>query len=170
MAGFLSLEVVGLGELQAVLARAARELDNPRDLLDAMGATLQGNINLRFDTKTDPNDEPWEPLTPNTLAIYAAQERKGNGPPAGRGTLLNHMGYMLDSLTHNVGPDYVDVGMSRQTKGGNWAVPLLHETGTRSMPRRGIFLGNWEAGTLGAQDEADLLADVSAWLDDAFEG
>lgn len=165
MAGFLSIEVSGLTELQAALDRAVRALDDPRDLLDALGATLEANINLRFETKTDPNGTPWAPLSPATLAIYAAEDGGKR-----RGTLLERTGQMINSLTHNVGPDYVQVGMSRLTDGGQWALPLLHETGTTRMPRRGIFLGDWELGTLGAQDEADLLADIDAWLDDALQG
>lgn len=38
------------------------------------------------------------------------------------------------------------------------------------MPRRGLFLADWDAGTLGAQDEADLQAELLTWLDDLFDG
>jgi hypothetical protein len=75
---------------------------------------------------------------------------------------------MRRSLAPNVGDDFVEVGMSRLSDGGRWSIPLLHETGTRRMPRRGIFLADPDAGTLGAQDEADLQAEIVGFLDDLF--
>jgi len=62
------------------------------------------------------------------------------------------------------------VGMSRLSDGGEWSIPLLHETGTRRMPRRGIFLADPDAGTLGQQDEALLTEEIQAFLDDVFGG
>ena len=75
---------------------------------------------------------------------------------------------MRDSLAANAGDDYVEVGMNRLTDDGKWQIPLLHEFGTRHMPRRGLFFADPDAGTLGAGDEADLEADITAFLADLF--
>ena len=163
MAEFLSIKVTGLQQLQADLARGLARLENPRDLLELIGAEFEGNIERRFDLKVDPQGLPWEPLADATVARYAEQD-KG----ARRGTLLERTGQMRNSLSSNVGDDFVEVGMSRLTDGGAWSIPLLHETGTEHMPRRGIFLADPDAGTLGAEDEADLQRVVVEFLDDVF--
>ena len=75
---------------------------------------------------------------------------------------------MRASLSANSGPDFVEVGMARLTDGGKWSVPLLHETGTARMPRRGIFLSDPDAGTLGAEDDRMLDEEITAYLDEVF--
>lgn len=163
MAAFLSIEVTGNKELQADLQRAVARLQRPRDLMQALGAKMVENIERRFDTKRDPAGAPWEPLAPATIKRYA-DEDKGKR----RGTILERTGRMRDSLTSNAGNDFVQVGMSRLTDGGAWAIPLLHETGTRRMPSRGLFLADWQGGKLGAQDERDLEDKIAGFLDDLF--
>lgn len=165
MADFLSIEVTGSKELQAELQRAVARLQRPRDLMQALGALMVGNIERRFDTKRDPSGVPWRALAPATVERYAKQD-KG----ARRGTILERTGRMRDSLTANAGDDDVEIGMNRLTDGGRWSIPLLHETGTARMSRRGIFLADPDAGTLGAQDEADLTEEIVAFLDDVFGG
>jgi phage gpG-like protein len=160
----VSIQVTGAKELQADLARAIAQLQRPRELMQALGDMLVGNIERRFGTKRDPTGAAWAPLAPATLKRYA-DEDKG----ARRGTILQRTGRMRDSLTANAGNDYVEVGMSRLTDGGRWSIPLLHETGTRRMPRRGIFLADPNAGRLGAQDERDLEQELSDFLDGLFK-
>lgn len=163
MAEFLSITVTGLTELKVDLARALSRLDKPRDLLATLGAVLEANIERRFDRKVDPSGTPWAPLAESTKKAYAAQD-KG----ARRGTLLERTGQMRNSLASNVGDDFVEIGMNRLSDGGKWVVPLLHETGTEHMPRRGIFLADPDSGKLGAEDEADLEAELVGFLDDVF--
>lgn len=163
MAEFVSIEVTGSAELQAELQRAIARLQRPRELMQALGAVFVANIERRFDAKRDPSGVPWRPLAPATRARYDKQDGGKR-----RGTLLERTGRMRDSLTYNARDDHVEIGMSRLTDGGRWQIPLLHETGTRRMPRRGIFTADWTAGTLGAQDEADLRDEISAFLDDLF--
>jgi phage gpG-like protein len=165
MAEFKSIEVTGADELRAELLRAVQQLRKPRDLMLSLGDKLVRNIERRFDTKRDPSGVPWQPLAPSTTERYAKQD-KG----ARKGTLLERTGRMRDSLSRNAGDDFVEVGMSRLTDGGRWSIPLLHETGTRRMLRRGIFLADWQAGTLGAEDEADLSQEIVKFLDDVFGG
>lgn len=163
MAEFLRLDVTGLDALRADLARVLVRLENPRELLEEIGATLEANIERRFDLKRDPNGAAWEPLAQSTRERYAKLDKGSR-----KGTLLERTGQMRNSLAANVGADYVEVGMNRLSTGGRWVIPLLHETGTTRMPRRGIFLGDPEAGTLGAEDEADLVRLVGEYLDDVF--
>lgn len=168
MADFMSIEVTGLGELQALLDRAAQRLQNPHDLLDALGAVYEQQVVLRFETKTDPSGAPWEPLADSTRERYDRADTGKSGGLRSRGSLLERTRQMLDSLNHVASDDHVDVGMNRLTDDGTWQIPLLHETGTEHMPRRGIFLADWQAGTLGADDERALLAEAAAWLDALF--
>ncbi|HMN55642.1 MAG TPA: phage virion morphogenesis protein [Ottowia sp.] len=167
MAELLSIEVTGAEELRAELQRAVAQLQRPRELMDALGARFELNIERRFDAERDPSGVPWKRLAPSTVKIY---QKKYDGKIPG--SLLNRGSTpsMRGSLTHNAGDDYVEIGMSRLTDGGRWSIPLLHETGTRRMPRRGIFLADWQAGTLGAEDEADLREEIAAFLDDVFGG
>lgn len=163
MAEFLSIEVTGLDALRADLARGLARLEQPRDLMAALGAVLESNIERRFDSKRDPTGNRWEPLADSTQAKYAAEDGGKR-----RGTLLERTGQMRNSLATNVGDDYVELGMSRLTTGGAWSIPLLHETGTEHMPRRGIFLADPDAGTLGKGDEDDLATELAAFLDQVF--
>lgn len=162
MADFLSIEVTGNKELQAELARAVAQLQRPRDLMQALGDLFKGNIERRFDNERDPSGVPWQRLKPATLKRKTKEKRTGG--------ILRESGDMRGSLTANAGDDYAEVGMSRLTAGGGWSIPLLHETGTRRMSRRGLFLADWEAGKLGAQDEADLSKEIADFLDGIFGG
>ena len=163
MADFLSIEVTGLVELRAELARSLATLEHPRDLMQTLAGVLEANIEQRFDRKRDPQGNRWDPLADSTRDRYAAED-KG----ARRGTLLERTGQMRNSLASNVGDDFLELGMSRLTDGGKWSIPLLHETGTEHMPRRGIFLGDPDAGTLGRDDEADLDQALADFLDGLF--
>lgn len=165
MAEFLSIDVTGLAELRVDLVRALARMERPAELMQALGAELEANIERRFDTKVDPDGRPWAPLAESTLERYAEED-----DGARRGTLLERTGQMRNSLTANAGDDFVEVGMSRLTDGGKWSIPLLHETGTARMPRRGIFLSDPDAGTLGQDDEEDLTRVVVEFLDDVFGG
>jgi len=142
VADFFSIEITGADALRAELATALAQLQDPRSLLVHLGAVLEANIERRFDRKRDPNGQAWAPLSEATKARYAAQDEG-----ARRGTLLERTGQMRNTLAANAGTDFVELGMHRLTTGGAWSVPLLHETGTARMPRRGIFLGDPTAGT-----------------------
>lgn len=168
-----SITVTGLAELQASLGRALQQLQRPSDLMQSLGATLEGRIERRFDTKTDPDGMPWAPLAESTRERYDAEDTATKGARAGqvvrRGTLLERTGQMRNSLAVNAGDDWVEVGMSRLTDDGRWQIPLLHEHGTdRGLPRRGIFFSDPDTGTLSAGDETALVADVEDWLDEIF--
>jgi phage gpG-like protein len=163
------ITTTGLPELQALLARAQQHIEHPRELLEALGQTLRARIDLRLQGKRDPSGAPWAALAESTRAAYDQADTVRRGPSAGqvrqRGTLLMRSGQMARSLSVLATDDQVTVGMSRETAGGRWQVPLLHEYGTERMPRRGIFFLDPDAGTLGAGDQAALLAEAQAWID-----
>ena len=145
----LDIEVTGFEFLSAI-DRAASQLEKPGALMKLIGATMEENINLRFITKTDPSGNPWLPLAPATLA------RK-----KGRGSILELSGHGKSSLGYNLGVDgsFVEVGFGERYMG-------YHETGTQRMPRRQTLTDDFNAGTLGAQDQADILQDIEAFLRD----
>ena len=141
-------------ELQARLTHALERIDNPEQLLENIGARLEQAIFERFSTKLDPNGAPWAALSANTPLVY----EKINKKPLG-GSLLLRSGLMRASLSHTVGPDFVEVGL-----GESYAA--FHELGTRKMPRRGMVFGNPESGTLGASDSALVEAEIDRFLVD----
>lgn len=141
----LDIEVTGFEFLSAI-DRAASQLEKPVALMNIIGATMEQNIGLRFITKTDPGGNAWLPLAPATLA------RK-----KGAGSLLELSGHGKTSLGYNAGTDFVEVGFGEGYMG-------FHETGTQRMPRRQLLTDDPVAGTLGRQDQADILEDIEAYL------
>lgn len=155
----------------AAIDRALAVLQQPGELMQDIGAKIEANANLRWETKTDPTGQAWAPLSPATKAIYESDwfiERnpafKGGIP----GSLLERTRQLRASLAYNAGADYVEIGTSRQVGKKRWQVGALHEWGTKKMPRRGILTANPNTGELGAGDQADVLAIVSAALGSAF--
>lgn len=181
MAGAFTIQLDGDGEIARRLGEVISALTRPHPLLDSIGAVLEANVNLRFETKTDPAGKPWEPISPLTEQFYAlgGAGDPGAGKPtqedwkrfrAGElhaelpGSLLERTRLMRQSLTHNADDFTVEIGMSRATPGGKWQVPMLHEFGTKSMPRRGLLTADPVTGKLGAEDEADVLAEIEDYL------
>lgn len=177
----LTIKLDGDGEIARRLDEVIGSLSRPGPMMAAIGARLEANINLRFETKTDPTGAPWAPISPLTSQFYALN---GAGDPGASkpskerwgafrrgelqadlpGSLLERTRLMRQSLAHNPSDFAVEIGMSRATPGGKWQVPMLHEFGTRSMPRRGLLTANPDTGQLGAEDEADVLAEIEDYL------
>lgn len=149
MADRLEIEVIGFEFLSAI-DRAASQLEKPGALMNLIGATMEENIALRFITKTDPNGNAWLPLAASTI-----KRKKGVG------SILELSGHGKSSLGYNLGIDgsFVEIGFGESYMG-------YHETGTQRMPRRQLLTDDFNAGTLGAQDQADVLADIEAFLRD----
>lgn len=161
MADKLSIELVGADTLLRRLATAVQLLDEPSELLDAIGAELESAVNLRFATKTDAAGNAWKPISPNTPLIWESI----HGTPL-PGTLLERTRLMRTSLAHNVVDGAVEVGFSAPYVG-------YHVTGTKRMPRRDPLFAtvndDLTQGTMGAQDEADVLAVIESFLADALD-
>lgn len=156
----LQIDLVGAGALVAQLQAAISSLERPRELLEAVGAELEGNVERRFKSKTDPTGTPWKPIGPNTAAIY----EKINKKPL-TGTLLERTGYMRDALTHNATDANVEVGFGPSAPYAGY-----HVTGTKKMPRRdplfGVVNTDGTQGELGAGDTQDVLDVVEDFLRD----
>lgn len=80
-----------------------------KDLLDNIGAMVEGQTRGRFEEETDPDGNKWDTLDP----AYAAWKRKRSS-----GTILRLFSNMFDSITHNVGNDEVEVGVIAVSPGG----------------------------------------------------
>lgn len=120
----------------AGLARLKTAISDMKPVFEAIGAKLEQNVNIRFDTKTDPAGQPWQAWAPSTSA---ARKREG------RGTLLEYTGRMRDSLTYEAGSDFVEIG---------FGVPYAkyHEQG-QGVPRRQMLL---DGNSLSKQDTDDV--------------
>lgn len=155
--------------LLRAVSQALALMANPHSLMDAIGAKIEANVNLRFDTKTDPTGAPWAPLSTSDNAKYWQARNFPDGLP---GSLLERTRMLRNSLAHNAGDDWVDIGTSRSVPGKSrpsWQVGMLHEFGTKTMPRRGLLTADPETGTLGQGDQADILAIIEQAINGAFE-
>ena len=153
MADKLVFEVSMAPLLQAV-SRALSQAENPRSLLQNIGARLELNINQRFIDKVDPDGHAWLPLAPKTVAMKLKANKSTSN-------LLIDSVLLVDSVGYNVGDDWVEVGVAE-------SYGIFHETGTRRMPRRSFLLGDFNAGRLGAGDESDVLDVINEYLAGSF--
>jgi phage gpG-like protein len=128
-------------------------------VMDTIGQAIVQNAKGRFETRTDPNGEPWKPWAPSTRRTYPfAGTPAAAGPDgAGNGRLLDRYGTMLSGLNHQANSDSVRIGFAEP-------YATYHEYGTRKMPRRGLLMGDPVAVTLGATDEATVIDILGAWV------
>lgn len=130
-------------------------------LMEDIGASIERNVELRFDTKRDPAGQPWVPLSPRTRAQYDRADRRpargGGVEIARRGTLLERTGLMRDSLTYAATSDQVEIGFGRP-------YAAFHELGTSRMPRRGLLTADPTTGELGEDDRRSVLDLLQSYL------
>ena len=93
----------------AVLGRLALDNDTKHELLDLIGINESENTRLRFSDQQGPDGVPWEP----SLRV------KLHG-----GDTLRDTGRLMNSITHRVGGDYVEVGTNV------FYAAMMHEGGT----------------------------------------
>lgn len=89
-------------EVLGAFARLIAVGENPGPWLGVIGRNLAENTRLRFRDGRGPTGASWAPLSPVTLAL----RRKGG---AGAKPLLD-TGRLANSITSQVGSNYVDVG------------------------------------------------------------
>jgi phage gpG-like protein len=156
MSDNFTIELQGSDLMLAQISSLLARLEDPQDLMVAIGGQLEANIQLRFVTKTDPAGNTWAPLKDSTKKRYA--KKYPDGTP---GSLLNRNNRMLGTLASNAASDSVEVGFSSP-------YAIFHITGTSRMVRRDSLFASLSAdastGTLGAQDEADILALVEGFM------
>lgn len=168
MADSLTIELQDQALLRAING-AVQLFDRPRELMEDIGATIEARANLRFDTKTDPTGAAWPKLSTSDWAKYWQKRNWPNGMP---GTLMERTRQLRNSLAHNTGDNWTEIGTTRTVPGVSrptWEVGFLHEFGTATMPRRGFLTANPNTGTLGAGDQAAILAIIEDALGAAFD-
>lgn len=152
-------------EVMQFLQRLTHQLEDMTPVYAQIGARLEQNIELRFNTKLDPNKNKWVDLKPSTKARYKKQDTKivnSKSTVISRGSLLERTGAMRRSLNNTVVPNGALIGF-------NNSYAQYHEFGTSKMDRRGMLLGNPETGELGQEDLSDVMKILSAFIDDALQ-
>ena len=129
------------------VVNARRVLDrlshfDTRDLLDNIGAVVETQTRRRLsEEKTDPEGQPWEPLSER----YAAWKEKHSS-----GGILELEGDLIGSITHKPSHDAVQIG-------SNVLYSTAHQLGTEDIPER-PYLGL-------SDDNADEVEEaVTTWL------
>lgn len=146
---------------RATMRRLQDGMSDLTPVMNRIGGTLETNVKNRFQTRTDPNGQAWKPWAASTLKYYpfaGTKYAKGDeGPGNGNGKLLDRYGTMLDGLSYEPDSNSVRVG---------FAMPYaaFHEFGTKKMPRRGMLMGNPDAGTLGQADERAVIDILNGFL------
>ena len=142
------------------LKQLQKDLGDLYPVMDSIGNALETRVRQRFQTRTDPQGQPWSPWRESTQEGYpfpgspaAAVEAPGNG------RLLDRYGTMLNLLSYTANSTSVRIGFASE-------YAAHHEWGTVNMDRRGMLMADPDAGTLGQADEAAVLDIVAGWLDD----
>lgn len=164
MADHFNIEVNN-AEVVQFLQRLTSQLDDMSPVYAEIGTKLEQNIELRFNTKTDPNSNQWAEHKSSTKALYKKQDTKvvnGKSTVVSRGSLLERTGAMRKSLNHLVDSDGVVIGF-------NSRYAQYHEYGTKKMVRRGMMLGDPIAGELGQDDALDVMVILGRYIDDALQ-
>lgn len=144
----LSIYINSSDTVRAHLDGLRQRLGDLSEVMAGIGMELESRVSGRFESRTDPNGDAWEPWAPSTKVHYPADGNK---------RLLDRYGDMLGSLSHSSDATSVTVGF------GN-PVATYHEWGTEHMPRRGLLFADPDAGTLGTDDEAAVLDNLSSWI------
>lgn len=140
-------------EVMRALQDLQRRLNDMTPVMSEIGQKLEGTVSMRFTTQTDPLGRRWTQLKPATLQARAKAGKTGN--------ILDFTGDMLAGLSWAATAESVRVGF-------NVPYAAYHEWGTRHMPRRGLLMGNPNAGTLADDDVADVLDIIADYLNEAI--
>jgi phage virion morphogenesis protein len=133
---------------RAPLEALYRRLGNLTPVMHEIGMRLESQVSGRFETRMDPAGRAWAPWSPVTVESY---------PEDGNRKLLDRYSVMLLSLTSEATKDSVRIGFGQ-------AYQTYHEYGTVKMPRRGLLFADPEAGTMGEEDEAEVLDVIGLYL------
>ena len=119
----LSIYVNSSDTVRAHLDGLRHRLGDLSEVMAGIGMELESRVSARFESRTDPNGDAWEPWAPSTKARY---------PEDGNKRLLDRYGDMLASLTHSSDATSATVGFGDPTA-------AYHEWSTEHMPRRGML-------------------------------
>ena len=140
------------------LKQLQKDLGDLYPVMDSIGNALETRVRQRFQTATDPNGAKWAPWKPSTVASYPFPGTRAAAKyGAGNARLLDRYGTMLGGLNYQAGGTSVTVG---------FAAPYatFHEFGTKRMTRRGMLMANPDNGTLGQEDQSEVLNIINHWL------
>ncbi len=155
--------------VRRALARLDERAANLAPAMDEIGSMLTASIVHRFETETDPEGRPWQPLAISTMigrigGVRKSRKKKG-GTRIGairriaQMKILQDSARLRDSITHRHGRDFVEVGT-------NVVYGAIHQLGGQAgrggkvtIPAR-PFLG---------VDAGDA-AEITAILKDHIEG
>lgn len=144
---------------RATMRRLQEGMADLTPVMERIGNTLETNTRNRFETRTDPNGQAWKPWAAKTLKYYPFAGTKyvneDDGPANGK--LLDRHGRMLRVLSYEADSNSVRVGF-------DMPYATYHEHGTKKMPRRGMLMGNPDAGTLGQADERAVIDILNGFL------
>lgn len=152
MASEFIIQVQGDRELLQVLANLRGRFSNLAPMWREVGARLVKTAKLRFWRKIDPAGRPW----PGWSRSYERWRKRKTGA-VGRESLLELTGHMRDSINSNADDAGVTLGMGR-------VYAPFHETGTRKMPRRAVFLASTDPAELGEQDRRLVIDTLMEFL------
>lgn len=148
-------------QIGAGLRQLQERLGDLQPAFEEIGSALESRVMQRFDTKRDPWGQLWKPLAESTRARYdkvdTVRGRGGNAEVRRQGTLLDRTGQMRQGLSHVADHVSLMLGFDR-------GYALFHDFGTRKMRRRGLLLGDPEAGTLATPDEELVMTIIGRWL------
>ncbi len=142
------VEIFGIDAALETTERIEDRLLNLEPLFQDLAAILEGNANVRFDTKTDPDGKAWPEWAPSTRA---AREREG------RGTLMEYSGLLREGLTSAFGPSFAEVFLTAP-----YADAHERPKSTSHLPRRSMLTS--ATGGLGEQDLEDVLTAIEDYL------
>lgn len=158
----ITIQLSGVADLRAAFERAAGKLAKPTELMAAIAAQMESNVQGRFDDSKAPDGSRWLRLAKSTQAAYRREEAKSGGKK--QGMLLQRTGHMRASLSARGLDESAEIGFNRNVNG--WPLAALHEFGTQRMPRRQLLTDDPVAGTLGQGDIADITDLVDQFLGD----
>jgi len=126
----------------AALRTLRSRVEDTRPAMNEIGMEIENRVSARFETQSDPSGRAWTPWAASTRKSY---------PKAGNGSILDRMGDMMESLSHQADKDSVTIGF-----GEDYAI--YHEYGTKKMPRRGLMMEDPNARRLSGEDEQSILS------------
>jgi phage virion morphogenesis protein len=135
-------------QVSDVLSKLLRRLEDLSPAMASIGQELESRVSGRFETEADPFGRPWAPWAPATVESY---------PAGGNRRILDRYGDMLASLNHQATKASVRIGFGQP-------YAAFHEWGTETMPRRGMLMGDPDAGTLAPDDEQAVLDVLETFL------
>jgi phage gpG-like protein len=133
----ISVEVED-AKLNSALTKLAGQFGNARPALRAGARVMAGAARENIASRGRSSGHPYPPHAPATLRAIASTNRRG---VRSAGELLNATGRLLQSVGTFGGPDSIfEETDDSLTIGTRVPYARFHQTGTRRMPRRPIYV------------------------------